>query len=335
MLLSASHTHSAPQFLPSGSAPTSQFGATADGGAPYLAELERKIADAVRRASGAMFPARLHTARGEIVLGYNRLLPRENGRSRALFDNLERRPLGPVDSEVQIVEVRDASDAPRAMLVHYGVHSVVLGPTNCKYSADYPGAMQAALEKEVPGAQAMFIQGAAGDVNPVFQGRTGREEEDFALVSRMGALLAGEVMKSRAALRPILAPSLPIRARSGVLTFADRWDPARRHDLGIATVTIGREIAIATMPGEPLHRLQTRWKREADAAVPLLYGYTYAAGGVWAGYLPDLKSAAEGGYGADSTATRVEVGAAERLIERHLFNLYDLRGMFRKEPGPS
>ncbi len=335
VLLSATHTHSAPQFVPSSSAPTSQLGATADGGAAYLAELEPKISDAIRRASAAMFPARLHTGRGEIVLGYNRLLPRENGRSRALFDNIERRPLGPVDSEFQVLEVRDEADRPRALLVHYGVHSVVLGPTNCKYSADYPGAMQAAIEKAVPGVQAMFIQGGAGDVNPIFQGRTGREDEDFALVTRMGDLLAAEVLKSRAALRAIPAPSLPIRARNALLSFTDRWDTARRHELGIATMSIGREIAIATLPGEPLHRLQTRWKREAEAAFPLLYGYTYAAGGVWAGYLPDIRSAAQGGYGADSTATRVEVGAGERLIERHLMHLYDLLGMWRTAPGPS
>jgi hypothetical protein len=335
VLLSATHTHSAPQFVPSSSAPTPQRGAMSDGGAVYLAELERKITDAVRRASAAMFRARLHTGRGEIALGYNRLLPREHGRSRALFDNLERRPLGPLDSEFQVLEVRDEADTPRAVLVHYGVHSVVLGPTNCKYSADYPGAMQAVIEKAIPGVQAMFIQGGAGDVNPVFQGRTGREEEDFALVARMGELLAAEVLKSRATLRAIPAPSLPIRARSDLLTFADRWDSARRHELGIATVSIGREIAIATLPGEPLHRLQTRWKHEADAAFPLLYGYTYAAGGVWAGYLPDIRSAAQGGYGADSTSTRVEIGAAERLIERHLVHLYDLLGMWRAAPGPS
>jgi hypothetical protein len=335
VLLSATHTHSAPQFVPSSSAPTPQRGAMSDGGAVYLAELERKITDAVRRASAAMFRARLHTGRGEIALGYNRLLPREHGRSRALFDNLERRPLGPLDSEFQVLEVRDEADTPRAVLVHYGVHSVVLGPTNCKYSADYPGAMQAAIEKAIPGVQAMFIQGGAGDVNPIFQGRTGREEEDFALVARMGDLLAAEVLKSRATLRAIPAPSLPIRARSDLLTFADRWDSTRRHELGIATVSIGREIAIATPPGEPLHRLQTRWKQEADAAFPLLYGYTYAAGGVWAGYLPDIRSAAQGGYGADSTSTRVEVGAGERLIERHLVHLYDLLGMWRAAPGPS
>jgi neutral ceramidase len=54
LLLSASHTHSAPAFLPFGSAP-----ATGDDARAYLADVERKIFGAIEAASRAMFPARL------------------------------------------------------------------------------------------------------------------------------------------------------------------------------------------------------------------------------------------------------------------------------------
>src|ERR687897_1794481 len=54
LLLSASHTHSAPAFLPFGSAP-----ASGDQAGSYLAELERKIFGAIEEASRSMFPARL------------------------------------------------------------------------------------------------------------------------------------------------------------------------------------------------------------------------------------------------------------------------------------
>jgi hypothetical protein len=119
-----------------------------------------------------------------------------------------------------------------------------------------------------------------------------------------------------------------------VLTFGDRWEPGRTIDVGISTVLIGREIAIATLPGEPMHKLQTMWKQQADVPVPLFFGYTYSAGGTWAGYIPDLRTAAYGGYGADAS-TRIEVGAGEALILRHLRNLYGLLGMWRDQPGRS
>src|SRR5438093_6515036 len=66
LLLSASHTHSGPAFLPYGSSPSSSPEATA-----YLAELERKVFGALEEASRAMFPAKLGIARGSIQLGYN------------------------------------------------------------------------------------------------------------------------------------------------------------------------------------------------------------------------------------------------------------------------
>ena len=102
----------------------------------------------------------------------------------------------------------------------------------------------------------------------------------------------------------------PIQYTSEVLKFPDRWDKQQSLDVGITTVVINREIAIAAVPGEPMHKLQTYWKEHADVPYPLFYGYTYSAGGIWPGYIPDIRSAAYGGYGAD-VSTRIEVGAGE------------------------
>jgi len=333
LLLASSHTHSAPFFLPPAATPTSMLGQPAEGAAAYLEGLEQKVLDALSRASQSMFPARLSVAKGSAHLGYNRLVRRENGRARAVFDNLERVPYGPVDPEFDLLEVSDAAGTPRALLVHYAVHAVVLGPTNCKYSADFPGVMQASIESAAGGVQAMFVQGGAGDINPLFLGRSGKEEEDFAQVQRMGELLAGAVIKARAERREVTGASQPIRAKGEVLRFGDRWEKGRNHEVGITTVLIGREIAIAATPGEPLHTLQRTWKERADVSFPLFYGYTYSSGGQWTGYIPDLRSAAYGGYGADSTVTRVEVGAGEAILQRHLINLFELRGFWRTSPG--
>jgi hypothetical protein len=325
VLLAASHTHSAPAFLPFGSSPASDAVA-----AEYLASLEAKIFRAVRDAAQSMFPAAVGIGRGSIQLGYNRLLLRDNGRARALFNNLERVPYGPVDPEFVLMRVDDSEGRPRALLVHYAVHPVVLGPTNCKYSADFPGVLQSVAERELLGAQVMFVQGGAGDVNPLFLGRTGKEDEDFEVMRKMGELLAAEVLRANKTVQPVPVDS--IRSKSEVLTFADRWEKQRSIAVGISTVLLGRHIAIASLPGEPMHKLQTMWKQKADVAHPLFYGYTYSSGGTWAGYIPDLRTAAYGGYGAD-VSTRLEVGAGERIMLRHLIHLYDLRGMWRDSPG--
>ncbi|MEW5980028.1 MAG: hypothetical protein AB1898_29895, partial [Acidobacteriota bacterium] len=116
LLLAASHTHSAPAFL------------TADDeenlpGTPYLKEVEGKVFEAVRQASQSLFAARLSLGRGSIPLGYNRLVVRENGRARAVFNNLDRVPYGPVDSEFLLLRVEDDKGVPRALLVNYACHA--------------------------------------------------------------------------------------------------------------------------------------------------------------------------------------------------------------------
>ncbi|BCS32526.1 hypothetical protein TBR22_A17410 [Luteitalea sp. TBR-22] len=327
LLLSASHTHSAPAFLPFGSAPVSNAAALA-----YRDEVEARVLDAVGRAKAALAPARLQVARGSLQLGYNRLLPRDDGRSRALFDNLERVPYGPVDPEFVLLRVDGMDGQPRAVLVHYAVHAVVLGPTNCRYSADYPGVLQATAEAGLPGAQVMFVQGGAGDINPLFMARSGDEARDFAVVEAMGKLLGEAVVRASAGATPVPAGREGIAVRREVVTVKDRWDPTQTLDIGIATVLLNGTIGIAAWPGEVMHRLQRDWKARAEVPVPLFYGYTHSGAGTWAGYVPDLRSAAHGGYGADAS-TRVEIGTGERLLERHLINLYDLQGMWKDAQG--
>jgi hypothetical protein len=325
LLLSASHSHSTPAFLPYGSAPVR------DGsGAAYQAELERKIFNAVAQASNSMFPAKLAVDRGSIQLGYNRLIPQSDGRSRVAYRNPERIPYGPVDPEFMLLRVDDAGGRPRALLVQYAVHAVVLGQSNCKFSADYPGVMQSAVEHELPGAQVMFVQGGAGDINPLFLGRSEDEATDFGITQKMGELLSAEVLKANGNAAAVDAG--PIRSRSQLLEFRHRWDKDKTLTAGVTTILIGQNIAIATVPGEPMHRLQKMWKSQSEVAYPLFFGYTYSNGGTWMGYIPDLSSAARGGYGAD-VSTSIEVGAGERIIQQHLINLYDMQGMWRDTPG--
>ena len=56
--------------------------------------------------------------------------------------------------------------------------------------------------------------------------------------------------------------------------------------------------------------------------------------GTWPGYVPDVKSAAQGGYGADQSGRMIEVGSGEAVINKHLENMYRLTGLMREQPGP-
>jgi neutral ceramidase len=328
VLFNSSHTHSGPVFL-----------RTLEDNPPispaqeeYRREVDRKIFGALKEAVGSLSPARLGLGRGSLQLGYNRLVLGEDGRAHAEFMNYGHVAYGPVDPEFVILRVEDASGAVRAILVHYACHSVVLQSTNFLYSADYPGVLQAKVEAAFKGAQCMFVQGGAGDINPMDMGTFGRNDEDFKEVEKMGSLLAEQVLRTTAAIKASIPEHPDIRYKTEVLSFPNRWDKSKTMRTGIATVLIDGEIAIATVPGEPMHSFQAYWKAHADVPWPLFYGYTMGGEGDWPGYIPDLRSAAYGGYGSADDNTIIDPGAGEEMMLHHVKNLYQLRGMWHDKP---
>ena len=50
-------------------------------------------------------------------------------------------------------------------------------------------------------------------------------------------------------------------------------------------------------------------------------------------YFPTIEAASEGGYGADSQVSPVELGAGETMMNQALKNLYGLLGKFKPEPA--
>ena len=51
----------------------------------------------------------------------------------------------------------------------------------------------------------------------------------------------------------------------------------------------------------------------------------------WPSYVPDLMSAARGGYRASDT-TQAAVGTGERLLNPGVSQLYQMRGMLKETP---
>ena len=78
---------------------------------------------------------------------------------------------------------------------------------------------------------------------------------------------------------------------------------------------INNDIALMTMPGEPFHRFQGQFREKAGTAHAFIFAYCCNGPYDWPSYLPDIESAAHGGYGASDT-TKAEVGAGERLVNR-------------------
>jgi neutral ceramidase len=329
LVLSSSHTHSGP-------------------GRNYAAFFEERLIQVVGAAVNDMFPARISAGhRSFPQLGFNRLVVREDGHARESWfgddhytsENPERIPFGPVDPEVGVLKIEDMNGQARAIVMNYACHADVVC-FNYAISADYPGAATRKVEEAFGNhLNCLFVQGAGGNIESLIisSRRTGPDDPfqtDYSTIERVGGLLAYETIKLARTLAPAARKETTIRYMNDSLKFSCRFDKNAAFDVHISTILINDDIVIATFPGEPFIQLQLDWKKKVEVAHPFLFGYTWHQG-TWPNYVPDIKSAASGGYGADQSSPRmIEVGSGEAVMNKHLENMYRLTGLMREEPGP-
>ena len=106
-------------------------------------------------------------------------------------------PTKAVDTELGVMRVDDDEGNPIARLVNFACHGVADGGQYLEWSGDFAGEMSAEIESKTPGAVAIYVQGAAGDIHPFdwWFGNTASEHlhshEDTAL---LGISLATSAM---------------------------------------------------------------------------------------------------------------------------------------------
>lgn len=305
--------------------------------------LEKQIVSVVEQAVRNRFEARISGGyRSFPQLSFNRLIMRDDGRAREswLGDehyravNPERIPHGPVDPAVGVIKLEDMAGKPKALIMNYACHPDVAW-NNFEISADYVGyAVKYTEEAFDNTVTCLFVQGGGGNQAPLFKdgGRTGPDDprpSDYDLIDRMGKLLSVEAVKLASGLYPDPSDKPDMKVYADSLFFTGRYDKSLYYNVHFSVIALNGRYVIATVPGEPFIKFQIDWKREIQPdAVPFFFGYTWN-GGKWPVYLPDIRSAAYGGYGADQGPGLIEVGAGEKIMIRQLENYYRMMGTFQ------
>jgi hypothetical protein len=351
LLITASHTHSGPNILdeyPSNQTPAWE-----------TADLDR-IAKGVEEARQREVEAQLGTGFGSVYIGHNRRRVNPDGTVTMFWQNPNKVPTSPLDPTVSVLRVDTTDGKPLAILVNYACHPVVFGPDNLEYSADYVGVMARTVEQSVGDATGgrplcLFLQGGDGDINPYYEGTPrsagGIEKRDWT-----GEQLGAEAARVAKTIHtePVQAPSLQFA--EDTLTFAVRWDaqkfrhgmlatygpkvyedhaellnsdsPPRELALAVTTILLNRKIALMGMPGEPFVDFQINWRDRCP--VPSAFFVGYANG--YYDYLPTVRAATEGGYGAADSNTYMAVGTGERMVNHALMRIYEMLGRLIDEP---
>ncbi len=318
LMLAASHTHAGPDLF-----------RWAEGLDPQVEpQIRRRVIDVVLQAHANRRPARVGWADAELhCISINR-----------------RQADGPTDPRVGVMWVEDEHEMCIALAVNFAIHTCLLPSVNLLYSADLSGFAMAALERVYPNAIALFLNGAAGNINPVANPwgpkadvvplfrkawRAGQPHpRTFRNAARLGNILAGAAVQAAelvheqradvaisATVRPI---ALPLKAPDELAQFrsfmnlspnfaATRLD-APNFYTDVQAIAIGPTVYVG-LPGEPFVELGLDLQRRLQPTPTYVVGYANDD----ARYVLPHEAYLENRY--DTWGSLLAPGSGEMLVE--------------------
>ncbi len=276
----------------------------------YSKTFESNVVETISHALSNVSPAVLRSSEGKADFAVNRRNNKEGAVPKLIQDGALK---GPVDHSVPTLTISDPDGKLKAVLFGYACHNTTMSFN--KWSGDYAGFAQIALEKSHPGATAMFFMGCGGDQNPLPRGR-------LEVCERYGNMLASAVEEAVLAPAKEVAPSLKTKIEMidlpfgpeptrqeleemnvGVQPSGRRWAGhwlselnagralARSYPYPLQAWRLGDKINLITMGGEPVVDYSLKFKKQFGPGT-WVAGYCNDV----MTYIPSARVLREGGY---------------------------------------
>jgi hypothetical protein len=318
VMLIATHTHSGPA-LPEGFDPVISWGLDERELRKLRAAADRirdQTLDAMARALSGLRPARLSFGRGEARFGVNRRVRRGDG-DYAFGAN----PEGVADPDVPVLLVESPEGTPLVMVFAYACHNTTIRNGHegfYRYHPDYAGVAAEQIEARLPGSTAIYVTGAAGEIDPQPQGGLEQAERHgktlaavvLATLDRTGRrpvrgpvrttyqeiLLPLDTIPSRAKYIELSESSVAYRRRHArrILAQMEAGTLPREVPLPIQIWRFGEDLTVVALAGEVGVDYALRLKRDlgADRVWPVAYANEVPC------YIPSARVLSEGGHEA-------------------------------------
>lgn len=307
LIMNASHTHSGPVVWPC--LDVIHDFSTADQAtvAGYSHTLTQNIIKVIDSAMANLVPAKLYSGHGSAGFAINRRNLRDHNSN------------GSTDHDVPVLKVTAQSGTLLAVLFGYACHNTTIVDNNYLFNGDYAGFAQIELEKNNPGAVALFLMGCGADQNPEPRGTA-------ALAMKYGNELANAVQQVMAGTMKPLPASIQTGYANTVLKFQpfepDRYQKditgsnkffQRRAQLMLEAynkgwdvssfqypmqaVRFGKDFSILALGGEVVVDYSLKTKQAFAGEDIFVAGYC----NVVTCYIPSERVLKEGGYEADES----------------------------------
>ncbi len=295
---STTHTHSAPEIGPPGVYTVLLKGRSQHPvDTVYTEEVIQSLVSGARDALARLEPARLAIGSGISMANINRRARDVDGKI-----SLGLNPDGPADRQIGLIRIEKPDGSPLVLIANYSMHGTVLSGQFLEISGDAQGIVAGYVEEKI-GAPMLYINGAAGDIAPIYSvyptPRAGH-------LTQFNVLLGDRILAANQAMA------------SGVtnvkLWAGEKWVETPRKKGLDWTEDLPAYTAVHAS-GAPMVRLPVRFLRVNDTLIwstptemfceislyvrsqspftkTFYFGYTNG----WIGYLPTKAGFAEGGY---------------------------------------
>ena len=195
VMISATHTHTGPSM---GSRLQGSDSKAMQSAEYYHKALPGLIADSVEKAVADLQPANVSAAVGhEDSISFIRRFRMRDGSTGWNPGKLNPgivKPLGEIDPTVPVVYFESLNHRPLATHVNFANHLGTVG--GMQFSADYPYTLSKMLREVMgPDMVTAFTIGTAGNINHI-DVKSGTPQKGHGEASRIGTILAGEVLRT-------------------------------------------------------------------------------------------------------------------------------------------
>jgi neutral/alkaline ceramidase-like enzyme len=263
----------------------------------YTALVVQKLFEGILEARKKLAPASLGVGWGFSQANINRRAIDIDGKA-----SLGLNPDGTVDRRIGLLRIDKEDGKPLALIANYPIHGTVLGEQNLQISGDAPGIVSEYVEQQI-GSPVLFINGAAGDLAPIYSVYPNPEEGHLG---QFRVLLGNKILEAN---KKIVSTTEEVKLNSGELIV----ETPRKAGLGwssdlnkytstkkginmvrlpIRFLKINEDVAIWSAPIELFCEVANEIRKRSPFPYTFYFGYSNG----WLGYLPTESAWEHGGY---------------------------------------